>query len=220
MPPPPPPLAVSQNRVLVQRLADTQTELLRSQARADNAKADARAAAEAKEEAAAALATLHDAEHRLEAAQATALGAAKMHEALRGWFARLAKRRLRKWARATFKESPWREVQALAERDRKGREAELAALAQEAEESRSSVIEWAEKEVARRSAELNRRTELAEETAARARKRTSGLEVDRDKFRAEVGHERRKMAALRDRCFRLEADNENLTRALHLSSLR
>lgn len=159
-------------------------------------------------------------ERRLSAAQAHSLGASRMHEALRSWCTRVSRKRLRAWRRATYKETTWREVTAARERERRGRQAELNALAEEAENSREAVTRWAEQEVATRTSELKRRTELAEGATGKARKRAATLEQERDHFRLEVGQERRKMAALRERCFRLEGDNEHLTRGVHVATLR
>lgn len=209
-----------QNRVLVQRLAETQTELLKTQARADRAKADAKAAAVAREALERATSDVQVAQDRTKTARAHALGAAKMHDALRKWSGRIMSGRLRHWSRATYKHITWREVDKLKVAERRTRQAELNAMAQEAEDARAALVAWAEAQVAERSAELHRRTEVAEEEAHKARAKASKLETEKLEARLAVGEERRKMAALRERAFRLEADNEMLTRAVHVSTLR
>ena len=211
---------LSQNRVLVQRLAETQTDLLRAQSRADGAKADARSAAEAKEALSRAAADVDRAERLTKDARRHALGAAKMHEALRKWTGRVMSGRLQHWSRSTYKHITWREVDKLKVAERRGRQAELNAMAQEAEDARSALVEWAEAEVGKRSAEMKRRTERAEEVADIARAKAARLEKEKLEARLAVGEERRKMAALRDRAFRVEGDNEMLTRAVHVATLR
>jgi hypothetical protein len=209
-----------ENRVLVRRLAEVQTQFMRAQNVVDGATKDRQAAEQARTDMESLRHEMDGMSQRVSRAQASVLGASKMFRALQRWQTRVMQSKLRGWFHQTYKVITWREVAAQQERDRRSREAELSALAAEAEDSKESLMKWANGEVERRTTELKRRTELAEETADRSRHRIKVLIEERDSSRLEVGKERHKLAALRDRCFRLETDNEKLTRALHVATLR
>lgn len=209
-----------ENRVLVGRLVETQTRLMEAESVARTVEREHRHMVEAQASAAAADDRARQAEARIRVARRQTEGTLRMVRAVENWAHRHMRARLVRWWDAVHEWRTVREAEREAEAARRAREAELAGMAQEARDQIEANRRVVAAEVDRRTEAAEKRASQAEAMATRLRTAAKALEEARDEARAEVGHERHKMAALRDRCFRLEADNELLTRAAHTTLLR